>query len=78
MQEMQKYHLSQMWYFWAKRTVSCIGPGHRQVGIFLPMLLKAAEAREVGPLLRSPQLQTSAEWKLGLHLLLHIKVSTSG
>lgn len=51
--------------------------GHRQVGIFLPMLLKATEARQVGPLLRSLQLQTSARWKLGLHWFLHTEVSTS-
>lgn len=48
-----------------------------QVGVFLTMLLKAAEARQVGPLLRSLQLQTRVGWKLGLHWFLHTGVSTS-
>lgn len=52
--------------------------GCRQVGIFLPILLMAAEAREVGPLLRSPQQQAHAGRRLELHLFLHTKVSTSG
>lgn len=34
--------------------------GCRQVEIFLPLLLKTAKAREVGPLLRSPQHQAHA------------------